>query len=67
MKCPGVFIQEFYSNMHAINTSVPHFTTVFKGTRIVALDFISEVQHVPKVAYLNYPSHPRLCNIPRDE
>ena len=28
-RCPRVFIQEFYSNMHAIDTSVPRFTTVF--------------------------------------
>ena len=29
---PGVFIQEFYCNMHAIDTSVPRFTMVFRGT-----------------------------------
>ena len=28
-RCPDVFIQEFYSNMHAIGTSVPRFTTIF--------------------------------------
>ena len=31
-RCPGVFIQEFYCNMHAIDTSVPRFTMVFRGT-----------------------------------
>ena len=29
MRCPSVFIQEFYSNMYAIDTSVPPLTTVF--------------------------------------
>ena len=54
--------------MHAINTFVLQFTTIFIGTSIVVtLDFISKVQHVPRVAHLNYPSHPRLRNIPRDK
>jgi len=34
-RCPGMFIQEFYSNIYAINTSIPQFTTIFRGTRIV--------------------------------
>ena len=28
LRCPIVFIQDFYSNMHGIDTSVPQFTTV---------------------------------------
>ena len=28
LRCPIMFIQEFYSNMHGIDTSVPQFTTV---------------------------------------
>ena len=63
-----MFILEFYSNMHAIDTFVPQFTTVFKGTRIVVtLDLLSGIQCVPKVDHLNYPSHSCLCNIPCDE
>ena len=63
-----MFIQEFYSNIHAIDTSIPLFTMVFRGTHIVVtLEIISEVLHVPRVAYLNYPSHPRLYSISRDE
>ena len=31
-RCPGVFIQEFYCNMHTIDTSGPRFTMVFRGT-----------------------------------
>ena len=45
-------IQEFYSNMHGINTSVPQFATVFRGARIVVtLDLVFEILHVPRVAH----------------
>ena len=65
---PDMFIKEFYSNMHAINTSVPQFTTVFCGTCIIVTpDFISEVLHVPRVDRPDYPSHPHLTSISRDE
>ena len=63
-----MFIQEFYSNMHAMDTSVSRFTTVFCDTHIVVTpNFISEVLRVPKVDLPNYPSHPRLSSISRDE
>ena len=32
--CPLVLIQEFYSNMHGIDHSVPLFFTCIRGTRI---------------------------------
>ena len=32
--CPLILIQEFYSNMHGINHSVPHFVTRVKGISI---------------------------------
>ena len=35
MSCPTVIIQEFYSNMHSFDSSVPRFITSVKGTRIV--------------------------------
>ena len=61
LRCPVVFIQEFYSNIHGIDTSVPQFATTFRGTRIVVTpDLIFEVLHVPRVAHLDYPS----CNDP---
>ena len=67
-RCPIVFIQEFYSNMHGINTSVPCFVTTFKGTHIVVTpDLISEVLHVPKVAHSNYPGCEHLRTVFRDE
>ena len=67
-KCPSVFIQEFYSNIHAIDTSISHFTMIFKGTSIiVSSELISEALHVPRVVRLTYPSHPHLHSISRDE
>ena len=40
--------------MHEFDTSVPHFITRVRGTRIVVtLDTISEVLHVPRVAHPN--------------
>ena len=66
--CPYVFIQEFYSNMHAIDTTVPQFTMVFHGTRIVVtLELIFEVLHVLKVDCPDYPSHCHFSSISRDE
>ena len=42
-----MFIQEFYSNMHGIDTSVPQFTMVLRGTRIVVTpDLVFEILHV---------------------
>ena len=32
--CPLVLIQDFYSNMHGIDHSVPLFFTIVRGTRI---------------------------------
>ena len=54
--------------MHAINTSVPWFTTVFRGTRIVVTpDFISKVLQVLRMDRLNYPSHHCLFSISRNK
>ena len=61
-------MQEFYSNMHAINTSMPKFTTIFQGTCIVVIPkLISNVLRIPRVEHPNYPSHIRLHSISRDE
>jgi len=68
LRCPSMFVQEFYSNIHAINTSIPLFTMVFRGTCIVVTsELISEVPHIPRLAHPDYPSHPRLRSISRDE
>ena len=67
-RCLGMFIQELYCKIHAINTSVPQFTMVFRGTHIVVIpDFISKVLRVPRVDHPDYPSHKRLSFISRDE
>ena len=54
--------------MHAIDTFVPWFTTIFCGTRIIVTpDFISEVLCVPRVDHPDYPNHPHLTSISKDE
>ena len=61
MSCSTMITQEFYSNMHGFNTSIPRFVTQVRGTRIVVTpELISEVQHVPQVSYPDYPACPRL-------
>ena len=63
-----MYIQEFYSNMNTIDTSVFRFTTVFQGTYIVVTpEFISKVLHAPRVNHPDYPSHHRLSSVSRDE
>ena len=66
--CPSVIIQEFYSNMHGINTSVPHFFSRVRGTHIIVTpEIVSKVLHVPRVAHPNYPSCDRLRTVSKDE
>ena len=63
-----MFIQEFYSNMHGNDISVPQFTMVFRGTRIVITpDLVSETLHVPRVAHPNYPTCQHLRTVSKDE
>jgi len=63
-----VFIQEFYSNMHGIDTSVLLFATTFRGTRIVVTsDLIFEILHVPWVAHPDYPSCDHLKTVSKGE
>ena len=63
-----MFIQEFYSNMHAIVTSIPWFTTIFRGTRIIVIpELIFELLHVPRVDRPDYPSHRHLSSISSKE
>ena len=68
MRCPIVVVQEFYSNIHSIDTSVPQFVSTFRGTRIVVTpDLISEVLHIPRVVYPNYPDCKRIQTMSRDD
>ena len=59
-----MFIQEFYSNIHGINTSTPQFATTFRGTRIVVTP---NLIHVPRVAHPDYPGYDRLRTVSKDE
>ena len=66
--CPSVIIQEFYSNMHGIDTSIPHFFSRVRGTRIIVTsEIVSKVLHVPRVAHPDYPSCDRLRIVSKDE
>ena len=66
--CPFVLIQEFYSNMHGIDRSVPLFFTRVRGTRIsVTLQLVTDVLHVPRIEFPGYPSCERLRTVSRDE
>ena len=65
---PFVLIQEFYSNMHGFDYSVPHFITCVWGTRIVVTPkIVSDVLHVPRVEFPNYPDCERLRIVSKDE
>ena len=66
--CPLVLIQEFYSNMHGIDRSVPLFFTRVQGTRIpITPQLVADVIHVPRIEFPNYLSCERLRTIFRDE
>ena len=66
--CPLVLIQEFYSNMHGIDRSVPLFFTRVRGTRIpVTPQLVADVLHVPRIEFPDYPSCERLRTVSRDE
>ena len=66
--CPSVLIQEFYSNMHGFDFSVPYFCTRVRGTRItVTPQFVADVLHVPRVESLDYLGCKRLRTVSKDE
>ena len=68
MSCPSVIIQEFYSNMHDFDYSIPCFITSIQGTRIVVTsELISDVLHVLRVSHLNYPGCPCMRTVSKDE
>ena len=68
VSCPTVIIQEFYSNMHGFDTSIPQFATCIRGTHIVVTpEIVSKVLHVPRVSHPDYPSCPRLRTVSKVE
>ena len=63
-----MIIQEFYSNMHGFDYSVPHFITCVRGTRIIVTpDIVSKELHVPRVTHPDYPGCDRLKTVSKDE
>ena len=68
LRCPIMFIQEFYSNIHGIDTFVPRFATTFWGTCIVVTpNLISKVPHVPWVLHLDYHGYQCLQTVSKEE
>ena len=66
--CPLMLIQEFYSNMHKIDRSVPLFFTRIRRTRIsVTPQLITDVFRVPRVEFPNYPGCSHLRTVFKDE
>ena len=66
--CPLVLIQEFYSNMHMIDRSVPFFFTRVRGTRIpITPQLVADVLWVPRIEFPDYPSYESLRTMSRDE
>ena len=63
-----MLIQEFYSNLHGIDRSIPLFFTRVRGMRIrVTPQLVADVLHVPRIKFLDYPSYERLRTVSRDE
>ena len=54
--------------MHGIDTSIPHFFSRVRGTRIiVTLEIVSKVLHVPRVMHPDYLGCDRLRTMSKDE
>ena len=54
--------------MHGFDTSIPQFVKQVRGIDIiVTFELISNVLHVPRVEFPNYPSCPCLWTVSKDE
>ena len=63
-----MLIQEFYSNMHGIDRSVPLFFTFNRGIRIpITPQLVADVLRVPRAEFPNYPSCECLRIVSKDE
>ena len=63
-----MFMNEFYSNIPGIDTSVPQFVTIFRGTHIIVTpDLIFEVLYILKVMHPSYPGCKCLRTVSRDK
>ena len=62
--CPLMLIQEFYSNMHGIDHSVPQFVTRVRGISFpVTPQLVADVLRVPRIEFPDYPSYERLRTV----
>ena len=65
---PFVSILEFYSNMHGIDRSIPHFVTRVEGISIpVTPHLVADVLRVPRIEFPNYPSCESLRTVSKNE
>ena len=63
-----MIIQEFYSNMHGFDYSIPQFSTRVRVIHmVVTSEIVSEVLHAPRVAHPDYPSCQCLRTVSKDE
>ena len=63
-----MLIQDFYSNMHRIDCSVPLFFTRVRGTHIpVTPQLVVVVLRVPRIEFSNYLGCEHLRTVSRDE
>ena len=66
--CPFVRIQEFYSNIYGLNSSVPLFHTSVRGMGIVVTpELVFDVLRVLRVEHPDYPRCKRLRIVSKDE
>ena len=66
--CPFVLIQEFYSNMHGIDRSVPLFFTRVRGMHIpVTPQLVVDVLYVLRIKFPDYPGYEHLRTVSKDE
>ena len=66
--CPSVLKQEFYPNMHRLDSLVPLFHTHVWGTHIVITpELVSDVLRVYKVKFPDYLGCERLRTVSKDE
>ena len=66
--CPFVLIQEFYSNMHEIDRSVPLSFSHIRGTRIPVIpQLVANVFRVHRIEFSDYPNCERLRTVSKDE
>ena len=63
-----MLIQEFYSKMHGLDSSVPFFHTRVQGMRIVVTpQLVADVLHVSRVEHPDYPGCESLRTVSKDE